>query len=417
MSEESPDSTSSALPLAGVTVLDLTKSAAGPYCTMILGDMGATVIKVERPGAGDDTRSWGPPFWDGSSASFLAFNRNKKSIVLDIKDPEGKKVLARLVEESDVLVDNLRAGTLERLGFGWDQASRMNPALVYCSMSAFGSVGPMKDDPGYDVLMQAFSGLMSVTGEPGRPPVRVGTSLVDMGMGMWGAIGILGALLRRRGTGRGQLVETSLFETALGWLPYQILGYFGTGETPQRYGSGLPMLAPYQAYPTRDGSIVIAVGNDGLWAKLCVALGIPESIDDERFARNPDRVRNREELFGLLASRLSTAESADWAKRLAEAGVPNSPIQTIDKVVEHPQTLSLDMLRRYEHPDVRNYTDVGMPVRWDGERPETRRVPPRLGNDSRTVLRGIGLADDEIDALIAGGVTEEPDLPATVAGT
>lgn len=375
---------------------------------MLLGDMGADVIKIERPQKGDDTRSWGPPFWNETSAAFLAFNRHKKSVVLDIKHPDGQRVLTDLVKHADILVHNLRVGTLERLGFGYEDVRAQNDSIIYCSMSAYGSSGPMSEDPGYDVLMQAFSGLMSITGEQGQPPVRVGTSVIDMGMGMWGAIGIMGAVMRRRETGDAQLVETSLFETALSWMPYQIMGYLGTDEIPKRYGSGLPMLAPYQAYPTGDGMIVIAVGNDSLWTKLCQVMGMVEFVNDERFSDNPKRVLHREQLSEILSAQLKAKKTSDWVKLLTSANVPCSAIQSIDQVVTHPQTQQLGILREVAHPDIPGYTDVGMPIRWGGHRPETRRVPPRLGADSREVLRMIGRTDEEIEKLLTSHVTEEP---------
>jgi len=408
--EDLPGQRPTTLPLSGLTVLDLTQSAAGPYCTMMLGDLGADVIKIERPQRGDDTRSWGPPFWGKTSAAFLSFNRNKKSVVLDIKHPEGQRILKDLVGRADILVHNLRAGTLERLGFGYEEVRAQNKSIIYCAMSAYGSSGPMSGDPGYDVLMQAFSGLMSITGEPGRPPVRSGMSVVDMGMGMWGVIGIMGALMHRRETGEGQLVETSLFETALSWIPYQIMGFLGTGEVPQRYGSGLPMLAPYEAYPTSDGMIVLAVGNDSQWGKFCRVTKLAELLEDPRFADNPSRVRHREALFQHVSAQLKGKSTAAWVDVLGNAGVPCSPIQSIDQVVSHPQTKEVGIMREVNHPEIPGYTEVGLPVRWDGRRPETRLPPPRLGADTREVLRELGRSDDDIQQLIDAKVIEEPSF-------
>ncbi len=410
MPEDLPGQRPTTLPLSGLTVLDLTQSAAGPYCTMMLGDLGADVIKIERPQRGDDTRSWGPPFWGKTSAAFLSFNRNKKSVVLDIKHPEGQRILKDLVGRADILVHNLRAGTLERLGFGYEEVRAQNKSIIYCAMSAYGSSGPMSGDPGYDVLMQAFSGLMSITGEPGRPPVRSGMSVVDMGMGMWGVIGIMGALMHRRETGEGQLVETSLFETALSWIPYQIMGFLGTGEVPQRYGSGLPMLAPYEAYPTSDGMIVLAVGNDSQWGKFCRVTKLAELLEDPRFADNPSRVRHREALFQHVSAQLKGKSTAAWVDVLGNAGVPCSPIQSIDQVVSHPQTKEVGIMREVNHPEIPGYTEVGLPVRWDGRRPETRLPPPRLGADTREVLRELGRSDDDIQQLIDAKVIEEPSF-------
>jgi crotonobetainyl-CoA:carnitine CoA-transferase CaiB-like acyl-CoA transferase len=360
-------------PLSGINVLDLTQNVAGPYCTMVLGDLGAEVIKVERPSVGDDSRSWGPPYWGEQSTTFLALNRNKKRVTLNLKHDEGQELLWDLVERSDVLVQSLRSKSFERLGFGYDAARRRNPRLIYCSMTAYGNIGPMRDFPGYDPLMQAFGGLMSVTGEPDGAPVRVGTSIMDMGMGMWGVIGILGALRDRERTGEGQLVETSLYETAIAWIPYQIMSYLGTGEVPRRHGSGTAMLAPYEAYPTRNGRILVAVGNNSIWGKLCRSLGSEELLDDPRFEDNPSRVENREALYENLAARFGADTTEAWVEKLREAGVPCSPIRTVDQVVADPQTEAVGILRPVAHSTIPGYTDVGMPVMWNGTRPETRR--------------------------------------------
>lgn len=403
-------------PLSGISVLDLTQNVAGPYCTMVLGDLGAEVIKVERPRVGDDSRSWGPPYWGEQSTTFLALNRNKKSVALNLKHDEGQELLWDLVERSDVLVQTLRSKSLERLGFGYDAARRRNPRLIYCSMTAYGNAGPMRDFPGYDPLMQAFGGLMSVTGEPDGSPVRVGTSIMDMGMGMWGVIGILGALRDRERTGEGQLVETSLYETAVAWIPYQIMSYLGTGEVPRRHGSGTAMLAPYEAYPTRDGRILVAAGNNSLWDRLCRALGLEELLDDPRFEDNPSRVENREALFDSLAARFGADTTETWVEKLREAEVPCSPIRTVDQVAADPQTEAVGILRSVEHPTIPDYTDVGIPVTWDRARPEARRVPPKLGSDTREVLRKIGRSAEEVDQLVAQGVVGE-DVVASPDGS
>lgn len=394
-------------PLGGIRVLDLTQNVAGPYCTMLLGDLGAEVVKIERPGTGDDARSWAPPYWGEQSATFMAFNRNKKSVALDLKHEEGQKVLWDLLERADVLVQSLRPKTLERLGFGYEAVKRRNARLIYCSMTAYGNIGPMRDFPGYDPLMQAFGGLMSITGEPDGEPVRAGTSVVDMGMGMWGVIGIQGALRDRERTGEGQLVETSLYETVTSWIPYQIMGYLATGDTPKRHGSGAAMLAPYEAYPTRDGRIMIAAGNNSLWEGLCRALGSEELLDDPRFEDNPSRVENREALYESLATHFGSDATQTWVEKLREAGVPCAPIRTLDEVVADPQTEAVGILRPAGHPTIPDYRDVGLPLSWDGARPETRRLPPKLGADTREVLGGIGRSAEEVDRLVARGVVGE----------
>lgn len=394
-------------PLDGVTVLDVTQSVAGPYCTMLLGDLGADVIKIERPEIGDDTRSWGPPYWNEESTTFLSLNRNKRSIALDMKHDEGQQIMWDLMRRADVLVQNLRTGTLERLGFGYEAVRAENPRIIYCSMTAYGNAGPMRDFPGYDPLMQAFGGLMSVTGEPDGAPVRVGTSIMDMGMGMWGVIGILGALQNRERMGEGQLVEMSLYETALSWVPYQIMSFLGTGEVPKRHGSGTAMLAPYEAYPTRDGHILIAAANNSLWSKLCHVLGMKELPEDPRFRDNPDRVRNREALFEILVEQMRRDTTEAWTKRLWDAGVPCSPIRTIDQVVTEPQTEAVDILRSTTHPRIDGYREVGIPVSWSGTRPETVRVPPELGQDTQEILRETGRSPEEIDGLLAEGAVAD----------
>jgi crotonobetainyl-CoA:carnitine CoA-transferase CaiB-like acyl-CoA transferase len=395
------------LPLSGINVLDLTQNVAGPYCTMLLGDLGAEVIKVERPKVGDDSRLWGPPYWGEQSTTFMALNRNKKSVALDLKHDEGQELLWDLVKRSDVLVQSLRSKSLQRLGFGYNMVRHRNPRLIYCSMTAYGNTGPMRDLPGYDPLMQAFAGLMSVTGEPDGSPVRVGTSIMDMGMGMWGVIGILGALRDRERTGEGQLVETSLYETAIAWIPYQIMSYLGTGEVPRRHGSGTAMLAPYEAYPTRDGRILVAAGNNSIWGELCRALDAEELLDDPRFEDNPSRVENREALYENLAARFGADTTEAWVEKLREAGVPCAAIRAVDQVVADPQTEAVGILRPVAHSTIPDYTDVGMPVTWNGAQPETRRVPPRLGSDTREILREIGRSEEEVDRLVTEGVVGE----------
>ncbi|MEK7387201.1 MAG: CoA transferase, partial [candidate division NC10 bacterium] len=291
-----------ALPLEGVVVADMTQNVAGPFCTQILGDMGAEVIKVERPGRGDDARAWAPPFWGDESASFMAMNRNKKSLALDVKKDGGLEVLGRLVARADVFVQSLRAGAVAELGLDFEGATLMNPRLVYCAITAFGARGPLRDLPGYDPLMQAYAGLMSVNGHPGQEPARVGTSIIDMGTAMWAALGIVAGLRERDQTGRAVEVTTALFETALMWVSYQAMGYFATGEVPQPQGSGTAMIAPYQAFPTADGYAMIAAGSDSLFARLVQALGAPALAHDPRFADNPSRVRNRAALVDALSA-------------------------------------------------------------------------------------------------------------------
>src|SRR5712692_3132709 len=298
-------------PLAGLLVADLTQNVAGPYCTQILGDLGADIVKVERLGRGDDARAWGPPFWGQESATFMSVNRNKRSLAVDLKADAGRAVLERLLGRADVFVQSLRAGAAEELGLGYARVAALQPRLVYCSVTAFGTEGPLKDRPGYDPLMQAYGGIMSINGHPDQPPARVPVSVVDMGTGMWAAIAILGALRERDRTGRGANVTTALYETALAWSVFQMNQYFGTGEVPQPQGSGTAMICPYEDFPTRDAWVMIAAASDPLFAKTARALGAGHLPDDPRFTDNPARVAHRAELFDALSAVTHALSSAD----------------------------------------------------------------------------------------------------------
>jgi crotonobetainyl-CoA:carnitine CoA-transferase CaiB-like acyl-CoA transferase len=395
-----------ALPLAGVVVVDLTQNVAGPFCTQILGDMGAEVVKVERPGRGDDARAWAPPFWGDESATFMAFNRNKRSLALDLKREGGLEVLRRLVARADVFVQSLRAGAVAELGLDFPAARALNPRLVYCSITAYGACGPMAHLPGYDPLMQAYAGLMSVNGHPGQEPARVGTSIVDMGTGMWAALGVLAGLRQRDATGQAVEVTTALFETALMWVSYHAMSYLGSGEVPQPQGSGTAMIVPYQAFPTADGYALIGAASDALFVRLATALGAPEWTRDVRFADNPARVRHRGAVVEAVAARTRALETADLIERLREAGVPAAPILTLDRVVQEPQTLASGMLVGATHPRLPDYRSVGLPIQWDGRRPAVRRVPPRLGEHSADVLTWLGYTLDDVRSLRSRGLVE-----------
>jgi crotonobetainyl-CoA:carnitine CoA-transferase CaiB-like acyl-CoA transferase len=388
-----------ALPLEGVVVADLTQNVAGPFCTQILGDMGAEVIKVERPGRGDDARAWAPPWWGDESATFLALNRNKRSLALDLKHDAGVAVLKRLVARADVFVQSLRAGVVRSLGLDFAGASALNPRLVYCSITAFGTRGPLADRPGYDPLMQAYGGLMSINGHPGGEPARVGTSIVDMGTGMWAALGIVAALRERDATGRAVEVTTALFETALMWVSYQAMGWFASGEVPEPQGSGTAMIAPYQAFPAADGYVMIAAGSDALFARLAAALGAPDLARDARFLDNPSRVANRAALVEAISALTASRKAADLLEALRVAGVPSAPILRIDQVMEEPQTTESGMLVSAPHPRHPGYRAVALPIQWNGARPGVRRVPPRLGEHDADVLTWLGYTLDDIRTL------------------
>jgi crotonobetainyl-CoA:carnitine CoA-transferase CaiB-like acyl-CoA transferase len=393
-----------ALPLEGVVVADLTQNVAGPFCTQILGDMGADVVKIERPGRGDDARAWAPPWWGGESATFLALNRNKKSLALDLKREGGREVLRRLVARADVFVQSLHAGAVEALGLDAAGATALNPRLVYCSITAFGRRGPLADQPGYDPLMQALAGLMSVNGHPGQEPARVGTSIVDMGTGMWAALGIVAALRERDRTGRAVEVVTALYETALMWVSYHLAGYLASGEVPGPQGSGTAMIAPYQAFPAADGHVMIAAGSDALFLRLCAALDAPALAADPRFADNPARVAHRAALVEALSARTRDRKTDDLVAALRRAGVPAAPILTLDRVAAAPQTVESELLLPGPHPRLADYRSVALPLRWNGRRPTVRRPPPRLGEDSDDVLTWLGYTLDDARGLRARGV-------------
>ena len=386
-------------PLAGLLVADLTQNVAGPYCTQILGDLGADIVKVERLGRGDDARAWGPPFWGQESATFMSVNRNKRSLAVDLKADEGRAVVERLLGRADVFVQSLRAGAAEELGLGYARVAALQPRLVYCSVTAFGTEGPLKDRPGYDPLMQAYGGIMSINGHPDQPPARVPVSVVDMGTGMWAATAILAALRERDRTGRGVHVTTALFDTALAWTAFQMSQYLGTGEVPLPQGSGTAMICPYEAFPARDAWVMIAAGSDALFTRCCEALGVPALAQDPRYRDNPTRVANRKALIEALSAVTRALDSADVLARLQKAGVPSAPINTLDRIVAEPQTEASGMLVPAKHPRLPDYRALGLPIRWDGERPGITRVPPLLGEHTAEVLAELGFDAAAIEDL------------------
>ena len=393
-------------PLAGVLVADLTQNVAGPFCSQILGDLGAEVIKVERPGRGDDARAWAPPYWGEESATFMGVNRNKRSLAVDMKQADGRAVVERLIGRADVLVQSLRAGVIEELGLGWERAREINPRLVYCSVTAFGTEGPLADRPGYDPLMQALGGIMSINGHPGQPPARVPVSIVDMGTGMWAVIAIMGALRERDRTGRGVNVTTALYETALAWSVLQMNQFLGAGEVPLPQGSGTAMICPYEAFPTRDAWVMIAAASDALFAKACEALGVPGMPRDPRFTDNPSRVAHRNDVFESVSAVTRNFASTEVLERLHRAGVPCAPILPLDKVAAEPQTVASGMLVPAKHPRLPDYRAVGLPIRWDGERPPVARVPPLLGEHTAEVLGELGYDTAAIQELVSRHVIQ-----------
>lgn len=372
--------------LQGIRVVDVTMSVAGPFATQILGDLGADVIKVERPEVGDDTRRWGPPFWEGEGCTFTSLNRNKRSVVLDLKDETDRESFVSLVAEADVFVQNLRPGSLSKLGLGHQAMRALNPRLIYCDMTGYGLAGPHAQSPAYDPLMQAFGGLMSLNGEKGGAPVRIPASILDQGTGMWTALAVLDALRTRDRTGEGAHVHTSLLNTALMWLPSQLTGYFAEGVVPERLGSGTVGIYPYASFPTADNWVIIAAGNEKLWQQLCGAIEREDLTRDPRFLLNPDRVAHRVELFEELAKTLRTRDSATWLEALNAAGVPATPIQTIDQVVDDEQVAAIGALPTVDHPRIDEYRVVNLPIQIDGEYARVRRVPPLLGEHNDDVL-------------------------------
>ena len=372
------------LPLDGMLVVELGHSVAAPYAALVLAELGPEVVKVEKPGHGDDARRWGPPFHEGVSAVFKALNRNKRSIVADLRDASDVDKLKALIGRADVVIQNLRPGQVNELGLGPAEMCAANPRLVYATIGAFGAAGPLKDEPGYDPLMQAFGGMMSVTGENGRPPVRVGTSPIDMGAGMWVVTGVLSALLKRAMTGKGGEVVTSLYETALGWMLYHVASQAVTGEEPGRWGSGAAMIVPYQAFPTADGELVVAAGNDSLYRRVCEAIGMSELATDPRFVTNADRVKNRTVMLEILSERLRTKTRAEWAALLGAVGVPTAPVQGMGELAAHPQTQALGILRGDGVPH--GVRTIGLPLTFDGLRPDRDAAAPALGEGNPEFL-------------------------------
>ncbi|MFN8592138.1 MAG: CoA transferase [Thermomicrobiales bacterium] len=394
------------LPLAGVKVVDLTRVMVGPYCTMMLGDLGADVIKVELPGRGDDTRHWGPPFVATESVYYLSVNRNKRSIALDLKQDAARDALWRLVEEADVFVENFSPGTATRLGFGYEAVKARRPDIIYAAISGFGQSGPDFERTAYDLIVQGTSGMMSITGHPGGPPTRLGVPIADIGGGMFAAYAIVAALFARERSGEGSYVDISMLGGQVALLTYQAGLYLSTGQVPGQLGNAHPMIAPYDTFRTADGYVNIAVGNDSLWQRFCAALDLHHCLDDERFATNSGRSTNREALYEALEPLFANLATDDVVRRLDAAGVPCGPIRDVAHAVDDSQTRAQDLIMEVAHPTIGALQVAGAPYHFDGEAIRARLPPPLLGQQTADILCEAGYSVEEIAALLASGAAQ-----------
>jgi formyl-CoA transferase len=386
-------------PLNGIRVLDLSRVLAGPYCTMVLGDLGADVIKIESPD-GDETRGWGPPFMSGESAYYLCINRNKRGIVVNFKTDEGRAIVRGLAEQSDILVENFRPGTLSNFSLDFESVSAVNPKLIYCSITGFGHTGPLRDMPGYDFMIQAMGGMMSVTGEPDGEPMKVGVAAADLFAGQNAVIAILAALQARPQTGKGQHLDISLFDSQLGWLANVASSYLISGDLPKRYGNAHANIVPYQSFQASDAWFVIAVGNDIQFTRLCSVIGNAELAQDIRFTTNAGRVENRDALIALLKPAFLTRSASEWLSGLEAAGIPCGPINTLDKVFAMSQVEAREMVVHMEHPVIEDLRMVGSPLKFSQTPVDYKLPPPGLGEHTKDVLKSsLGYSDNKIQEL------------------
>ena len=389
--------------LENIKVVDLTRTLAGPFCTMMLGDMGADVVKIEEPDRGDETRGW-TPFWNGESTQFVSFNRNKRSVSVNLKEREGVEIIQALARRSDVMTESFRAGALDRMDLGYEAIRKIKPDIIYCSISGYGRTGPMAEKPGYDLLIQAYSGLMNLTGEPEGMPMRVGFSLVDLFTGMMAYGSIMTALYHREQTGQGQWIEAALLDGQVAALSYHAAAYLATGVEPQRMGSGHPSLVPYQSFPASDGFFIVGVANQGLWTRFCNAIARPDLLTDPRFVTNDDRVAHRAECVETLNEVFQTGTVAHWVEVITGAGVPCGPINRVSDVVTDPQVLSRGMMADIDHPNVPGLRVPGSPLKLTETPPSVRLHPPLLGQHNQEVLEQLGYDAKEIARLEETGV-------------
>jgi crotonobetainyl-CoA:carnitine CoA-transferase CaiB-like acyl-CoA transferase len=401
-------------PLDNLFVVDLSRILSGPFCTMMLGDMGATVVKVEAPPRGDDTRLWGPPFVNGISTYFLSINRNKRSIGLNLKSPQGQEVLWKLIDRADVLVENFRPGVLEKLGFGYDAVSERNRRIVYASISGYGQTGPYRNRPGYDVVAQGESGVVDLTGEPDRQPVKVGASIADIVAGLYAYQGILLALLARHRIGTGQHVDIALLDGMISTLTYQAMSYLATGKSPRRLGTRHPSIVPYETFETKDGFVNVGAANEKQWQNFCRALGFPDLAFDARFNTMAGRIKNYDELRAILGAEMKKYTRAEASELLSKYELPVGPINTVGEVLEDPHIHARDMVKELTHPEYGPLRYVGIPVKLSETPGDLQGPPPRFGEHNRSVLEELGYDEKSIDELEMTSViaSAEPALGA-----
>ena len=393
-------------PLDGIRVLDTSRVLTGPFCSMILGDLGAEVIKVEIPSGGDDTRHWGPPFVGGESAYFLSVNRNKKSITLNLGSDEGRRVFYELAAKCDALLENFRPGVTEKLRIDYSTIAKINPNLVYCSITSFGQTGEYREKLAYDIVIQGMGGLMGVTGEPSRPPVRIGVALSDIGAGMYAAIAILGAIIARERLGGGQWLDVSLLDSTVSWMTYMAANYFATGHNPERMGSAHPSIVPYQCFKTKDNQFVtVAIGNDKLFREFCRAIGMEKLADEPTFTTNPDRVQNREQLIPILEEAFTKKTREEWLKILLDAELPAGPVYSMQEIFADPHIKKRQMLTKVQHPKAGIIHQIGIPMKFSRTIPDIKSPPPLLGEQTDEILGTLlGYDARRISELHAKGV-------------